>query len=315
MDKSNNANIFITGEKGFIGSALVSRLESNEFNCRDDLIKSKKINLKHAYIDIHNKNKWRNLLKNTDCIIHCGARAHIINEIEDHPLEIFRKSNTQTTKVLAEEAAKLGVKRMIFLSTIGVNGTFTNIPEKFTFKDPPLPKEIYAISKWEAEQKLFEISKQTGLELVIIRAPLVYGHGVKGNFLRLIELIKLGIPLPFSLVRNKRSLIGVDNLVDIIIKCINHPDAKGKIFLVSDGEDLSTPDLIQHIACAMGKPARLFPMPIYLLNLFGIFFRKQYEIERLLGSLQVDNSYTKEILNWTPKTSLKEGIKRMVKPK
>lgn len=310
-----NNKIFITGEKGFIGSNLIRRLEANEIKDQHSLTKSKKLILNHAYIDVNNKKKWNKSLKDIDCIIHCGARAHIINEIEDNPLEIFRKSNTETTISLAQEAVKFGVKRMIFLSTIGVNGIFTEIPKKFTFKDPPSPIEPYAISKWEAEQKLLKLSKQTGLELVIIRAPLVYGQGVKGNFARLIKLVKNGIPLPFSLVRNKRSLIGIDNLIDVIIKCIDHPDAKFNTFLVSDGEDMSTPDLIRYISLAMGRSARLFPMPIYILKFIGRVLRKQYEIDRLLGSLQLDISYTREILNWTPKISVAEGIRRMVDEK
>ena len=193
-----NNRIFITGERGFIGSALIRKLEANEKKNKKSLTKSKNLNLKHAYIDINNKMKWNKLLKDIDCIIHCGARAHIVNEIENNTLEMYRKSNTETTIMLAREAVKFGVKRMIFLSTIGVNGIFTNIPKKFNFKDPPLPKEPYAISKWEAEQELLNLSKQTGLELVIIRAPLVYGYGAKGNFARLIKLVKHGIPLPFK---------------------------------------------------------------------------------------------------------------------
>jgi nucleoside-diphosphate-sugar epimerase len=181
--------------------------------------------------------------------------------------------------------------------------------------DKPNPENPYAKSKLEAEKVLWEISAITGLEVVIVRLPLVYGYGAKGNLVRLINLVNSGIPLPLSLVRNKRSMIGIDNIIDLLIRCIDHPEANGKTFLASDGEDLSTPELIKLIASSIGRKANLFPLPIFILKSLGSIFGKSEEINRLVGSLRIDNSYTKKILDWTPPISVKEGIRRMVQGK
>ena len=185
----------------------------------------------------------------------------------------------------------------------------------FRYSDIPKPQDAYGISKWEAEKGLSEISKQTGLEVVIIRAPLVCGPGVKGNLRSLIKLIQYRIPLPFSLIKNQRSLISIDNLVDLIIYCIEDHKISGNTFLVSDEKDISTPDLVRQIASSMGLSARLFPLPLSFLKFFGFILGKKNEIDRLIGSLQIDNSYTKKILNWTPPVSVEEGIRRMVQGK
>ena len=174
---------------------------------------------------------------------------------------------------------------------------------------------MYAKSKIEAEKVLWEISSRTGLEVAVVRLPLVYGYGVKGNLARLIKIVRSGIPLPLSMIKNQRSMIGIDNLVDFLIRCTDHPEAGGKIFLVSDGENLSTPELIKLIASSMGRKANLFPMPISLLKFLSSFFGKSEDINRLTGSLRVDSNYTKKILNWTPPISVKEGIRRMVQGK
>ena len=176
-------------------------------------------------------------------------------------------------------------------------------------------QDSYALSKFEAEKILWEVSLNTGLEVTVVRLPLVYGKGVKGNLERLIKLVKSQIPLPLSLVKNQRSMIGIDNLVDLLICCTNHPKAAGKTFLVSDDEDISTPDLVRYIATSMGLRARLFPVPVFLIKLLGSIFGKGNEINRLIGSLKVDNTYTKKILNWTPPVSIEKGIRRMVKDK
>ena len=304
--------IFLTGHAGFIGSAIIKKFEPNNFDKNNVLTKSKEIILQYGYISKDNKNNWINLLQDADCIIHCGARINIKENTKENLLEIFRKANTEPTKILAEEAAKLGIKRFIFLSSIGVNGTFTYNEKFFTFKDIPMPTENYAISKWEAEQELWKIAQRTGLEVVIIRSPLVYGFGAKGKFARLIKLLNLGIPLPFGLIKNKRSFIGIDNLVDIIIRCIDHPQASGKTFLVSDGEDLSFTDLIRVITSAMGRTPRLFPFPISILKLIGFVTGKSYEMGRIINSMQIDIDYTKKILNWSPSVSVKEGIRKML---
>jgi nucleoside-diphosphate-sugar epimerase len=304
--------IFLTGHAGFIGSAIMKKFELNNFDKNNVLTKSKEIILHHGYINKDNKNNWIKLLQDVDCIIHCGARTNIKGKTKERSLEIFRKANTEPTKILAEEAAKLGLKRFIFLSSAGVNGVSTNNNKPFTFRDIPMPIEDYAISKWEAEQELWKIVQQTGLEVVIIRSPLVYGFGTKGKFARLIKLLNLGIPLPFGLIKNKRSFIGIDNLIDIIIRCIDHPEASGKTFLVSDGEDLSFVDLIRVITSVMGRSPRLFPFPISILKLIGFVTGKSYEMERIINSMQIDIDYTKKILNWSPSISIKEGIKKMI---
>jgi nucleoside-diphosphate-sugar epimerase len=304
--------IFLTGHDGFIGSAIKKRFELNNCDKNDVLGKSKETILQYGYIGKDNKNNWINLLQGTDCVIHCGARTNIKRKTKESLLEIFRKANTEPTKILAEEAAKLGVKRFIFLSSIAVNGTFTYNEKLFTFKDTPMPTEDYGISKWEAEQELWKIAHRTGLEVVIIRSPLVYGFSVKGKFARLIKLLNFGLPLPLSLIKSKRSFIGIDNLVDVINSCIDHPEAGDKTFLVSDGEDLSFVDLIRVITSVMGRAPRLFPFPISILKLIGFVIGKSYEMDRIIGSLQVDIDYTKKILNWSPPISVKEGIRRMI---
>ena len=304
--------IFLTGHAGFIGSAIIKKFELNNFDKNNVLTKSKEIILHHGYISKDNKNNWINLLQDADCIIHCGARKNIKEKTKESSLEIFRKANTEPTKILAEEAAKLGIKRFIFLSSIGVNGVSTDNTKPFTFKDIPMPTEDYAISKWEAEQELWKIAQRTGLEIVIIRAPLVYGFGSEGKLISLIKLLNLRIPLPFSLIKNKRSFIGIDNLIDIIIRCIDHPEASGKTFLVSDGENLSTPNLIRTINSLMGRTPRLFPFPILILKLIGFLTGKSQDMRRLISSLEINIDYTKKILNWSPPISVKEGIRRAI---
>jgi nucleoside-diphosphate-sugar epimerase len=229
---------------------------------------------------------------------------------------IYRQSNVESTRKIAEHAVKAGVKRFIFLSSLKVNGEskFNNYNNKIiTIDDKPNPEDEYARSKLEAENVLLEIAKKTNLEVVIIRLPLVYGYGVKGNLLKLIKLIKIGAPLPFSLIKNKRSMIGINNLIDMLLICINHPSAVGKTFFVSDGKDLSTQELIHCIASAMGSKVNLFPLPISFLKFAGYIVGKNSEIDRLIGSLQVDISHTSELLNWKPNISVEEGIRMMVK--
>lgn len=300
--------IFLTGHAGFIGGAIIKKFELNNFDKNNVLTKSKEIVLHDGYISKDNKNNWINLLQDVDCIIHCAAMTNV----KKKSLEIYRKVNTETTIILAEEAAKLGLKRFIFLSTIGVNGSDTNNSKPFTFRDIPLPTDNYSISKWEAEQELWKIAQRTGLDVVIIRAPLVYGFGSKGKLNNLIKLLNLGIPLPFSLIKNKRSFIGIDNLIDIIIRCIDHPEASGKTFLVSDGEDLSTPNLIRTINFIMGRTPRLFPFPILILKLIGLLTGKSQDMRRVINSLQIDIDYTKKTLNWSPPISVKEGLRRTI---
>ncbi len=301
--------IFLTGQTGFIGGGIFRKLNSTDF-----IYKKKKYYLNYDYIDL-NKNKLDciKLFQEIECVIHCAGKAHIIDKTDASSFSTFKKINIESTRMLAEEAAKLGVKRFIFLSSIGVNGISTKKSEKFTYKDTPAPVENYAISKLRAEEALLDVSKKTGLEVVIIRLPLVYGERVTGNFLRLLNTINRGFFLPFGKIDNLKSFIGLDNLIDLIIYCIDHPKATGKILLASDGEDISTPDLIKKISNAMGKPKRLFPFPVSVIKLIGKIFKKSYEVERLLSSLRIDSSGTQNLLGWKPPFTLDEGLLNTVK--
>lgn len=316
----NNLNkILVTGASGFIGEYLCKSLSKNRTVTGIVRSISKLSSLNNiqylAVGDIASKKNWKKELSGIDCVVHCAGKAHVISKSAADNLESYRKHNVIATKYLAEQCAELGVKRLIFLSSVGVHGVFTNNFEKFTINDDLNPVENYALSKLEAERELFKISNKSGLEIVLLRLPLVYGRGAKGNFTKLLKLVQTKLPLPFKLIKNKRSFIGIDNLVDIITLCIDNPNVARKTFLVSDGVDLSTPELIKLIANSMGHKARFFSLPIILLKVLGIFIGKRKEINRLTGSLTVDSSYVREVLNWQPAVSVEEGIKRMIQDK
>ena len=306
--------ILITGRTGFIGAELLKQLKLKKYfihtSSRSSLekeiesVKNFKIN------QIDNSTNWSEALKNVDCVIHCAGIANETNKSNGNDLDDYHKINVEGTRNLAYQAAAKGVKRFIFLSSIKVNGEKTEKCLSFKNSDIPNPQSIYASSKWEAEKALHAISKQTGLEIVIIRAPIVYGPGVKGNFLRLLHLIDKGFPLPFGGINNLRSFISLDNLINLIICCINHPKAAGQTFLVSDGEDISTPDLIRKLSRFMEKSSRVFTIPSSLIQLMGRLFGKSSEVERLLGSLQIDSFHTYEVLGRDSVISLDEGLEK-----
>ena len=311
--------ICITGANGFIGKSLCKSLINLKIpiialarsqNFFLNFLQTEQIQLGEFSL----KSNLKEYFSKCHCVVHCAGKAYD-NKLE---LDEYNSANIKLTKKIAEYAVAAGVKRFIFLSTIKVNGESTNKNDKikvFKHYHKPNPQDGYGISKFEAEKVLLDIALKTGLEVVIVRLPLVYGIDTKGNMKRLIKLINFRIPLPFKEIRNKRSLIGIDNLIDLIIRCIEHPNAAGKIFLISDGKDLSTPELIKHIASAMGQSVKLFSFPVSVLKFFGFIFRKQKEIGQLTGSLQIDISHTKEILNWSPPVSTEEGIRRMVQGK
>ena len=315
-------NICITGVDGFIGAPLSKALVASGKKIRGFSRNSySRINaneIENIVIgDITKKINWEHYLKGYECIIHCAGKAHSTNK--NDKLQDYLSVNTESTRLLAEQAVKAGIQRFIFLSSIKVNGESTfkiNQDNKnnyaFSYDDTPNPKDFYGVSKFEAEKALWKISNESGLEVVILRLPLVYGYGVKGNLSRLMKLINFGAPLPFSLVKNQRSLIGIDNLISILLTCIDHQEAPGNTFLVSDNKDLSTPDLIKNIALAMNRTARLFPVPIPLLKFISFLIRRRGDMERLLGNLQLDTSHTRKILSWHPPISVDEGIKKMV---
>ena len=311
--------VAVTGVTGFVGQSLGREIASRAFGLRAvvrTVNHASELSYSNSdYIgvgDIYSHTDWSIALTGVDCVIHCAARAHVMHETAGDALAAYRAVNVNGSRRLAEQAAAAGVRRLVYLSSIKVNGEKTAHGVPFVFSDAPAPEDAYGSSKWEAEQAIWEISAKTGLEVVVVRPPLVYGPGVKGNLARLLKLVRLGLPLPLGAVQNKRSLIGLDNLVDLLIRCVDHPAAAGQTFLVSDGEDLSTPDLIRHMAGAMGRSAWLFPVPVSVLRLAGSALGKRAEIDRLVGSLQIDSSHTRRVLGWTPPVSVQEGIRRMV---
>ncbi|MFW6271972.1 MAG: UDP-glucose 4-epimerase family protein [Desulfosalsimonas sp.] len=307
--------VFITGAGGFIGRRAVEYLSENkDFRLRvmpgrreNEALSRNRETESVPGRDISGKTLWDDALAGVDTIVHLAARAHVRNESKGNSLELFRKVNVKGSLNLGKQAVRAGVKRFVFISSIGVNGNKSFRP--FTVNDPPNPTEPYAVSKLEAEEGLARLAQETKMELVIIRPVLVYGPGAPGNFARLANMVKKGIPLPLGAVRNKRSLAAIDNLVDLIAVCIKHPAAAGQTFLVSDGRDFSTPELIRKMADAMGCATRLVPVPSALLRLAGLMTGKSKEIEKLTGSLQVDISHTCRTLNWQPPVCADKAIK------
>lgn len=307
-------NILVTGANGFIGRELCKRLITDGFNVRAAIRTTDKINqMPSGVISVQvgnnfSKTDWPSVLDGIEGIVHLAARVHVMQEQSSDPLSEYRRVNFLGTENLACQAASAGVKRFVYLSSIKVNGEGRIEPYKES--DEEKPKNPYAVSKLEAEVKLQEIAVGTTLEVVIIRPPLVYGPGVKGNLVRLKGLIAKGIPLPLASIKNRRSFIYIGNLVDSIVTCLRHPKAAGEIFFVSDFEDLSTPELIRQLAISMGKKARLFPFPVYLLNYAGKLTGKSDAIDRLVGSLCADTQKIRKELNWKAIFSLQEGMRR-----
>jgi nucleoside-diphosphate-sugar epimerase len=227
----------------------------------------------------------------------------------------FRRINTAGTENLARSAAAGGVKRLVYVSSIGVNGLFTNGDARFSELDVPAPHNPYAVSKWEAEQALNTVQQQTGLEVVVVRPPLVYGARAPGNFAQMLKAVAFGVPLPLGSVRNKRDLIYVGNLADALIACATHPEAAGQTYLVCDGEAVSTPGLLRRLAEEMNVPSRVFPFPPALLKIAGRLTGKSAQVERLLGSLQVDSGKICRELNWMPPYTLSQGLRETVAAK
>jgi nucleoside-diphosphate-sugar epimerase len=305
--------ILVTGATGFVGRFLCPRLLSEGWDVRGTVLASEGTTSLVAGVEptvidpLGTDTPWRHALVNVDMIIHLAARVHIMADHVADPLTEFRKVNSAGTGQLAREAARAGVKRLIFISSIKVNGEESSIP--YTEGLPAQPLDPYGISKWEAEQVLHQVAVDTGLEVVILRPPLVYGPGVKANFFRLFNIVRRGIPLPLGNVDNHRSLIYIGNLVDAIVTCCKHSKAAGQTYLVSDGEDISTPELIRRLATALGRPARLIPFPPFLMRLTGKLAGKSSAVDRLLGSLTVDSSKIRRELGWTPPYTMAQGLK------
>lgn len=249
---------------------------------------------------------WKGLRPSSNC----AARVHVMNDDAADPLREFRRINVNGTLRLATQAAEAGAGRFVFISSIKVNGESTVPGRPFTAQQAPAPIDPYGVSKWEAEQQLRKLSAETGMELVIIRPVLVYGPGVKANFLNMMKWLYKGVPLPLGAIHNKRSLVSLDNLVDLIVTCIDHPRAANETFLVSDGEDLSTTELLQRMSKALGKRPRLLPVPAWMLETAAKVVGKQSIAQRLCGSLQVDISHTRERLGWTPPVSVDAALRK-----
>ncbi|GIA45276.1 glycosyltransferase [Vibrio cholerae] len=303
--------ILITGGSGFIGSYLISSLPSRSLlvcgRVKPPSIEANKF----IAFDLANDSLKVETLANVQTVVHCAAHVHVMNDSSSDPLIKFRQINTQATVNLAKQAAAAGVKRFIFLSSIKVNGESTKAGIPFTSKYSEDPVDSYGLSKYEAELELIQISQYSGMEIVIIRPPLVYGPSVKANFASLMNLVSKGVPLPFGCItQNKRSLVSVANLVDLIITCIDHPKAANQVFLVSDDHDVSTSEMVREMANALGKPAWQLPIPIWCYKLLGKLFNKSDVVDRLTGSLQVDISHTKQTLDWKPPQTLQEGFKQ-----
>ena len=307
--------ILLTGSTGFVGQALLARLAAQP--ALDLVVVSRRPNsslpagVAHAQVaDIAADTAWQPVLQGVQVIIHAAARVHVMNDKVADPLAEFRKVNVDGTLNLARQAVGAGVKRFIFISSIKVNGESTAPGKPYSAESQPAPVDPYGISKLEAEQALRELAAETGMEMVIIRPPLVYGPDVKANFLSMMRWLSKGIPLPLGTIQNRRSLVALDNLVDLIATCVEHPAAANQTFMVSDGEDLSTRQLLRRMGGALGRQARLVPIPAWLLEAGASLLGKRALAQRLCGSLQVDISKTRELLNWSPPLGVDEALRR-----
>ena len=309
--------VLVTGSGGFIGRALCTRILAEGWQVRGTFRSESDVSRLPEGVEafligsIDSDTKWDDALTGIDTVVHLAARVHVMDDVSSDPLAEYRKVNVEGTKCLAVSSANAGIKRFIFISSIKVNGE--GRASAYSEEDEEAPEDPYGVSKWEAEQELHKISHTTGIELVILRPPLVYGPGVKANFYNLFKIVDRGIPLPFAKIDNLRSFIYLDNLIDVIITCINHPRAAGRTFLVNDREDVSTPELIRKIASALGRPARLFPIPPFLMRLAGKFTGKSAAIDRLFGSLTIDSTKIRKELGWKPPYTMEYGLEETAK--
>lgn len=309
--------ILITGATGLVGGAVTREL----LRLRIPIIAGVRKNSAIASNDvkqiktgeISSTTDWMLALANVDVVIHAAARVHVMDDSSSDPLTEFRKVNTAGTLNLARQAAESGVKRFIFISSIKVNGESTEAGKSFSPNDGFVPEDPYGLSKYEAEQGLLALAAETGMEVAIIRPPLVYGPGVKANFASMMKWINRGVPLPFGYINNQRSLVALDNLVDFIVLCADReksPKAANEVFLITDGEDVSTTTLLQKVARAFGKKPRLIPVPVWLMIIAAKLIGKGDVATRLFGSLQVDSSKARELLGWRPVITMDEQLKK-----
>ena len=303
------SRVLVTGANGFVGRALVRRLTGAGFLVTQVPRSTGQAATPGLY-SAGNYDDMAPLMSGHASLVHLAARVHVMNDAAHDPLAAFRAANVILAENLARQAAASGVKRFVFISSIKVNGEATLPGRPFTEQDAAAPQDAYSISKMEAEQGLRQIAAQTGMELVIVRSPLVYGPGVRANFAALMRAVERGVPLPLGSIDNRRSLVALDNLIDFIVTCIHHPAAAHQSFLVSDGEDLSTPELIRRMARAVGRPARLLPVPLWVLRAGALVLGKQDKLQRLCGNLQLDISKARGLLGWQPPVTVEEGLRR-----
>ncbi len=332
--------VLITGASGFVGRATCAWLvaQGQEVAGAVRQLPARPVaGVDYRIVgDLNADTDWRAALAGVEGVIHCAARVHVMRETAEDPLAAFRSANVAGTERLARQAAAAGVKRLVFISSIKVNGEETapvlplpnplpreerelaiSLPRgtrrSFREDDTPAPQDPYGQTKWEAEAMLAQVAQETGLELVIVRPPLVYGPGVKGNLARLLGWIGRGIPLPLARIRNARSLIGIDNFTSALHACLSHPAAAGRTYLVRDGEDVSTPELVRRLGHHLGKPARLFALPTPLLESLAGLAGRRADVQRLTGSLTVDDSRIRRELGWIPPCTLDEGLAQMAR--
>lgn len=309
-------NTLLTGATGFVGKCLADELDRQQtypLTCAVRRAGAAQCGREVKINGIDADTDWTAALIDQQVVIHAAARAHIMKDEVSDPLSEYRRVNVEGTLNFARQAVEAGVKRFIYISSIKVNGEWTPRGTPFTAEDAPAPEDHYGISKLEAEQGLQELAAKTGMEVVIIRPPLVYGPGVKGNFASMVKVVEKELPLPLGAVHNSRSLVALDNLVDLVITCISHPAAANQVFLAGDREDLSTTELLRGIAWAMGKRSRLVPVPAGALMFGASLLGQRAVAQRLLGSLQVDISKNRDLLGWQPPISVEEGLAKTVR--
>lgn len=303
--------VLVTGANGFIGRALCDYVAGHDFQVKA-LTRTPSIfnvNIKNIICDdLGAAGSLLGVMKSVDVVVHLAARVHVMQESSDDALAAYRAVNVDLTLNLAKQAAVAGVKRFIYLSSIKVNGEKTPVGHAFSADDIPAPEDPYGVSKMEAEQALFELSKSTGMEVVVIRPPLIYGPGVGANFMAMMRWLVRRVPLPLGAIDNRRSMVALDNLLSLVLACTTHPKAAGQVFLVSDDQDVSVSQLLRKLAHAMKVPAILLPVPAVMIKLAAAILGKASVAQRLCDNLQVDIAKTKEMLNWTPPLSLDEGL-------
>lgn len=302
--------VLVTGATGFVGRALCPLLRSRGFEVRAAVRDpaSAGPDVEVARIDeLGPATHWSAAVSGTDVVVHLAGRAHVLGEAGSDEAAKVRAVNVEGTVHLARAAARAGVRRLVFVSSVKVHGE-RNAGRPWTENDRPAPEDLYARSKWEAEQALDVLARTTGLEVTVLRPPLVYGPGVKANFLRLLRTVDRGLPIPLGAIRNRRSLVYVGNLADAIAACLAHPAAANRTFLVADGEDVSTPELVRRVADALERPARLVNVPLRLLRLGATLLGRRADFERLAGDLAVDSGAIRRDLGWQPPYSMRAGL-------